>query len=731
MLFVYILQNLVPDKMAEAPDTYEKGVEELGEEITCPVCQDHFREPKILPCLHYYCKECVRQLALRQHPFPCPECRSNTVLPQNDPDQLPTAFFVNRMKELHTKMEKAEGKVEVVCEMCSKSKAEAFCRNCMDFICTDCMTLHKRLKVFAGHQVVTLEELKMGGAKQIPLKEAPPMLCKDHDEQLKIFCFDCNRLICQHCVIYGHSNHKHEHIKTSAPQCRKMLTESLVPLKKAQSDIGGASKSVEATEAEISAQCVSVSNAIQQSFDQIMELLRQRKQQLLKDAAKLKDEKLDALKAQRKNFQVAQTEAQSLVEFVERSLENATDEELMSIHKQVLTRVEEGCKRCGQLDLEPTTGPNIAVDVSYGESIPLNVGSVYLAIPDPSKCTVQGTGIKSSQVGKPSQFTVHVVTCQKQPVTHQKVVAELTSLVDTSVVQVKVIEKDKGDVYEATYTPKIRGRHTLTIRVNGREIAGSPFQVFVKIHPTQLGKPVRTISGISGYGIAFSNKQQELFVCDRDRNCIAVINTCGKEVRTIAHDNMTSPHGVAVDKDESVYVTERDTGSVLKFNRDGRLVKICGGLQNPLSVAVADNRVFVSEDEGLVHILDRDLIGKSRQTLSSGNGQFTYPRGVVQAGAELFVADAGNNRIQVFDLKGHFVRTFGNKGTIVQWPLGLCFDPSSEFLYVTEHDNGCVSMFRPGGEFVASCGKMAPPHGIAIDDDGFVYVCTTKDIVVL
>ena len=500
MLFTYILQNLLPEKMAEAPDTYEKGVEELGEEITCPVCQDHFREPKILPCLHYYCKECVRQLSLRQHPFPCPECRSDTFLPQNDPDQLPTAFFVNRMKELHTKMEKAEGKVEVICEMCSKSKAEAFCRNCMDFICTDCMTLHKRLKVFAGHQMVTLEELKMGGAKQIPLKEAPPMLCKGHDEQLKIFCFDCNRLICRDCVIYGHFDHKHEHIKTSAPQCRKMLTESLAPLKKAQSDVGDASKAVEATEAEISAQCVSVSNTIQQSFDQIMELLRQRKQQLLKDAAKLKDEKLDALKAQRKNFQVAQTEAQSLVEFVERSLENATDEELMAIHKQVLTRMEEGCKRCGQLDLEPTTVPNIAVDVSYGESIPLNVGRVYLA-------AVQGTGIKTSQVGKPAQFMVDVVTCQRQPCTNQKVVAELTSLVNRSVVQVKVTEKGKG-VYKATYTPKIRGGHILTVGVNGREIAGSPFQVFVKIHPTQLGKPVRTISGISGYGIAFSSKQQ-------------------------------------------------------------------------------------------------------------------------------------------------------------------------------------------------------------------------------
>ena len=185
--------------MAEAPDPVEKGLEELDEEITCPVCQEHFRDPKILPCLHYYCKECVRQLALRagaSNPFACPECRKETVLPQNDPDQLPTAFFVNRMKELHTKMGKVQGKMEAVCEMCSRAKAEAFCRQCTEFICNDCVKLHGVLKVFTGHKVVTLQDLKEGGAKAIPLKEAPPPMCKDHDEPLKIYCFDCNHLIC-------------------------------------------------------------------------------------------------------------------------------------------------------------------------------------------------------------------------------------------------------------------------------------------------------------------------------------------------------------------------------------------------------------------------------------------------------------------------------------------------------------------------------------------------------
>ena len=188
----------------------EKGLEKLEEEITCPVCQEHFRDPKILPCLHYYCKECVRQLALRaepNRPFACPECRKGTVLPQNDPDQLPMAFFVNRMKELHANMEKAQGKSEAYCEMCSGAKAEVFCRQCTYFICSDCVRSHSKMKVFTGHNVVTLQELKGGGAKVIPLKETPPPVCKVHDEPLKIFCFDCNHLICRDCIIRDHAGH--------------------------------------------------------------------------------------------------------------------------------------------------------------------------------------------------------------------------------------------------------------------------------------------------------------------------------------------------------------------------------------------------------------------------------------------------------------------------------------------------------------------------------------------
>ena len=62
----------------------------------------------------------------------------------------------------------------------------------------------------------------------------------------------------------------------------------------------------------------------------------------------------------------------------------------------------------------------------------------------------------------------------------------------------------------------------------------------------------------------------------------------------------------------------------------------------------------------------------------------------------------------------------------LSYPRGICFDCSGH-LFVTQH--GCVYVFKPSGEHVVTLGqasneaRMESPAGVAIDEDGFVYVC--------
>ena len=92
---------------------------------------------------------------------------------------------------------------------------------------------------------------------------------------------------------------------------------------------------------------------IEQSFKQLQEILCKREKQLLDRASELKQQKLDNLGAQKKGFALATSEIQGLVEFVERSIENPTDEEFMSLQQQVQEQIQEQCAKNERINLIP------------------------------------------------------------------------------------------------------------------------------------------------------------------------------------------------------------------------------------------------------------------------------------------------------------------------------------------------------------------------------------------
>jgi len=84
----------------------------------------------------------------------------------------------------------------------------------------------------------------------------------------------------------------------------------------------------------------------------------------------------------------------------------------------------------------------------------------------------------------------------------------------------------------------------------------------------------------------------------------------------------------------------------------------------------------------------------------SGPGQFSNPIGIAIAGDEVFVSDAGNNRIQVFSLQGKFLRMFGRQGS-VPGELGrpMHMDIREDKLYVAEYLNDRGQIFFPVRHF--------------------------------
>jgi len=105
--------------------------------------------------------------------------------------------------------------------------------------------------------------------------------------------------------------------------------------------------------------------------------------------------------------------------------------------------------------------------------------------------TVRLEGIKEADTNHTAHFSLHT-----------SVTAELKSLVDQSISEATVEFKSESVsfpgtfTYEISYTPTIRGRHELSVKVNDVPVSGSPFEVFVHQPPTQLGEPFRILDGL-------------------------------------------------------------------------------------------------------------------------------------------------------------------------------------------------------------------------------------------
>ena len=196
---------------------------------------------------------------------------------------------------------------------------------------------------------------------------------------------------------------------------------------------------------------------------------------------------------------------------------------------------------------------------------------------------------------------------------------------------------------------------------------------------------------------------------------VIVFDKDGNRIQTIEYERLKGVRGVAVDEDDSLYITDPDSDSILKFSKEGKLVKAVGqrGAQPgefniPISVKIINDKLYICDyGNHRVQILNRDMeYVESFGRHGSGDGEFIHPYDLAQDRAgNLYVSEWSNHRVQVLNCKGQFLYAISKKGANSErlcYPRGVCVD--DQFVYVCD---SCVSVFKVGSTASAKSRNFA------------------------
>ncbi|MBM3776395.1 MAG: 6-bladed beta-propeller [Acidobacteria bacterium] len=179
---------------------------------------------------------------------------------------------------------------------------------------------------------------------------------------------------------------------------------------------------------------------------------------------------------------------------------------------------------------------------------------------------------------------------------------------------------------------------------------------------------------------------------------IVVFDSKGKYLRSWGRGMFGNPHGMRVDKNNHVWVTDNGDHQVFRFTNEGQVLLRLGqkakpgtddrSFNRPTDIAFAPSGdVYVSDGYGNSRVVKFSREGKyllSWGRRGTGTGEFNTPHSIaVDSRGQVYVSDRENNRIQIFDPNGKFLRQWTHLGAT----QNIFITPKDEVWVITHRNN--------------------------------------------
>jgi DNA-binding beta-propeller fold protein YncE len=239
-------------------------------------------------------------------------------------------------------------------------------------------------------------------------------------------------------------------------------------------------------------------------------------------------------------------------------------------------------------------------------------------------------------------------------------------------------------------------------------------------------------------GVA-ADSHDHIHVFHRGKKPLVVFDRDGTFLRAWGDGFIKTAHGLRIDRDDNVWLTDLGHHLVMKFDPRGKLLLTLGTkgrrgeapdrFNQPADVAFGPGgEVYVADGYGNARVVKFSPEGrylKAWGKKGTGAGEFHLPHAIwADAGGRVYVGDRENNRVQVFDADGRFLAQWPRTGA----PFGLFLTPQRRMLLadgradlarVLDLEGKTLTQWGAPG---TGPGQFALAHGICADARGAVYV---------
>lgn len=230
----------------------------------------------------------------------------------------------------------------------------------------------------------------------------------------------------------------------------------------------------------------------------------------------------------------------------------------------------------------------------------------------------------------------------------------------------------------------------------------------------------------------------------KENTVLMLDNQTGKILASWGSNQFKKPHGLTIDQNDNIWLTDVKLQQIFKFSHEGKLLMTLGEknipgkddkhFDQPTDVGVSpDGSFYVTDGYGNSRVIKFSAKGKyllEWGTKGNQKGEFNIPHAVdIDKLGNVYVADRENNRIQMFDGNGVFLKMWADPsfGSI----QSIAIDKSSNTIYAVDYKlksdgtplgSDIIIINLPNGKITKIKHNEAPNtlpsryHDIAIDN---------------